>query len=175
MKELVNRLHYLMTGTLATAASGTYTACTISGLTSCNVVVGWESLENDFTKIAYTKFPAIVIDLVQGQGEQWANNGQSRDQAYTRSMSLTIDLVVRSTGERQAIIGDAGILNLWEYLDTFLRSDNCVFMVYGGNRYTDAMDFPRSVEDGVGASQDGRIMARARRATLTWSGVVIDA
>lgn len=176
MREAINRLHYLLTGVLATSATGTYTPCTKTGLTSCNVVVGWESLENDFTKIPYDKYPVIVIDLVQGTSESYQPHGIGEaDGGYDRQLSLSIDLVVKSNLERSAIIGDTGILQLWNILDAFFRSDDCVYLTYGGNRYTSAMVWPRTVDDGIGADQNGRIFARARRTTLTWRELTIDA
>lgn len=176
MKEAINRLHYLLTGTLASAATGTYTQCTATGLTSCSAVVGWESLGNDFTKIAYDKYPVIVIDIDNGANETWTPHGPGiSDGGYERTIKLTIDLIVKSDSGKNSLISTDGVLTLWGYLDTLIRSDACKYLEYGGNRYADEIQWPHNIEDGVGADQSGRIYARARRAGIVWRMIEIDA
>ena len=167
MRELVNRLHYLMTDVLPKNISGQFTDCTLDGLEDCTVVLGWETVENDASKVPHGKYPVIVIDLADGETVASIDSGEDNG-THERKMKLQIDLVVLAKSKRNAIIGDDGILYLWDIFKSHLCSSDFRQMDDGTGMYTDAIEYPIDTQDGTVTDELGHIWARARRVVLTW-------
>ena len=173
MRELVNRVHFLMTGVLPENIIGQFTDCTLDGLEDCTVILGWETVENDASKIPHAKYPAIVIDLADGESVTSVDGGEDIG-THERQMRLQIDMVALAKQKRQSIIGDDGILSLWELLRSHLNSSTFRNLDDGTGMYTDALQYPVDVQDGLVTDDVGRIWARARRAILTWRRLELD-
>ena len=180
MKEALNRIFYLLTGIRAENIKENFTPGS-GDLDGYNVVLGFDSINEDFSKIPFSKYPLVIVEIPEDSSyrkEQTIEGYPNGIFTPVYRFEFHVIIYVGGKGRGYTLLGKdstLGILDAYDNLESALfgtearmRLDN------GSGAYVDQVYYPLNIEEGKGLDEYGRVYLRARKFIAEYRNLVID-